>query len=83
MRNYAKLLAGIVAEPTAATCVSEPLLLNAVRGKEVERPPVWLMRQAGRYMKAGLSLLESLFLQQFCFLQSTDSVSVCDFRGLL
>lgn len=31
----------------------EPLLLNAIRGEKIERPPVWLMRQAGRYMKAG------------------------------
>lgn len=29
---------------------SDPLLLRTARGERVERTPVWLMRQAGRYM---------------------------------
>lgn len=33
-------------------------LLQAARGELVERPPVWVMRQAGRYMKAYRDLCQ-------------------------
>ena len=43
--------------------IKNDLYLKALRGETVERPPVWMMRQAGRYLpeynatrsRAGLS----------------------------
>jgi len=44
----------------------DPLLLRAARGERTERPPVWLMRQAGRHIpeyrdiRADYSFLEAI-----------------------
>ena len=38
--------------------MAEPLVLRAYRGEAVERTPVWLLRQAGRYQPAYRALRE-------------------------
>jgi uroporphyrinogen decarboxylase len=38
------------------TQIKNDLLLKALRGEKVERPPVWMMRQAGRYLPDYIKL---------------------------
>lgn len=50
--------AAAVEAPSSSSSQSsqDPLILRALKGEKVERPPVWMMRQAGRYMKAYMDL---------------------------
>jgi uroporphyrinogen decarboxylase len=42
------------------------LLLRTLRGEQVERPPVWMMRQAGRYLPEYMVLREKYGFFERC-----------------
>lgn len=44
----------------------DPLLLRALRGERVERTPVWVMRQAGRYLPEYRAVREKVSFLQLC-----------------
>jgi uroporphyrinogen decarboxylase len=42
------------------------LLLRTLKGEQVERPPVWMMRQAGRYLPEYMVLREKYGFFERC-----------------
>ena len=48
------------------TALKNDLLLKALRGEKVERPPVWMMRQAGRYLPDYMKLKEKYSFFERC-----------------
>lgn len=46
--------------------IKNDLLLKVLRGEEVERPPVWMMRQAGRYLPDYIKLKEKYSFFERC-----------------
>jgi uroporphyrinogen decarboxylase len=60
----------VVTASTAARDQSAPhyrsLLMRACRGEPTERPPIWLMRQAGRYMAEYRAVREKVGFLELC-----------------
>src|SRR5580765_7428472 len=46
--------------------IKNDLLLRTLRGEIVERPPVWMMRQAGRYLPQYMALREKYGFFERC-----------------
>src|SRR5678816_817905 len=46
--------------------IKNDILLKALRGETVERPPVWMMRQAGRYLPQYMVLREKYDFFERC-----------------
>ena len=42
------------------------LMMRAVRGEAVDRPPVWIMRQAGRYMAEYQAIRKEISFLDLC-----------------
>ncbi|HMX94916.1 MAG TPA: uroporphyrinogen decarboxylase family protein, partial [Elusimicrobiota bacterium] len=57
----------MVKAPTGTNPLLEnSLLLRACRGLSTERPPVWLMRQAGRYQSTYRAIRSRVSMLELC-----------------
>ncbi len=52
--------------PAVATLDPTERLLRSCRGESVDRPPVWLMRQAGRYLPEYRKVREGMGFLEMC-----------------
>src|SRR3982750_2018634 len=46
--------------------IKNDLILRSLRGEQTERPPVWMMRQAGRYLPEYMALREKYGFFERC-----------------
>ncbi|HEY9686487.1 MAG TPA: uroporphyrinogen decarboxylase [Coleofasciculaceae cyanobacterium] len=51
---------------TASSANATPRLIRACKGEVLDRPPVWLMRQAGRYMPEYRAIREKVSFLELC-----------------
>ena len=57
---------GIHPSSTGAEAMHDSLFMRAARGEPVQRVPVWLMRQAGRYMPEYRAVREKIGFLELC-----------------
>ncbi|WP_315819879.1 uroporphyrinogen decarboxylase family protein [Paraflavitalea speifideaquila] len=51
---------------TSSTTLQNDLILRTLRGEQTERTPVWMMRQAGRYLPDYIKLREKYSFFERC-----------------
>ena len=53
------------------------ILLDTIKGKETERPPIWMMRQAGRVLPSYLKIKEKYSFWEMMQKPRITSYNVC------
>ncbi|MFN2136207.1 MAG: uroporphyrinogen decarboxylase family protein, partial [Candidatus Promineifilaceae bacterium] len=71
------------------TTLNDTLFLRACRGEQTERPPIWFMRQAGRYMaeyraiRAEHSMLDAIFTPELAAEITLQPIDAFDFDAAI